>query len=203
MRSAVLAGGAASRFEGRPKGLEKVGGTRLLDRVVEVLTVALRTPPIVVANAPHADNWRPDLQTVPDVRTGCGSLGGIYTALTAGVGPVLVVAWDMPFVPEKLLRVLVDRAAPYDVFLPESTGPLGAEPLCAVYSPAAADAIVASLDAEDYRTTGFHAAVRVGHLSLDDVTAFGDPTRLFFNVNEPADLTTAEQLWRAAAAETA
>ncbi len=50
MRSAVLAGGTASRFGGRPKGLEKVGGVRILDRVVEVVTVATGASPVLVAD---------------------------------------------------------------------------------------------------------------------------------------------------------
>jgi len=56
----------------------------------------------------------------PDVRPGCGSLGGIYTAVVAGAGPVLCVAWDMPFLTEDFLRALATGAAGYDAYLPES-----------------------------------------------------------------------------------
>ncbi len=54
MRGAILAGGGATRFGGGPKGLETVGGERILDRLAEVLASALGTPPILVANAPGA-----------------------------------------------------------------------------------------------------------------------------------------------------
>ena len=37
IRGAVLAGGGATRFDRRPKGLETVGGVRILDRLVGVL----------------------------------------------------------------------------------------------------------------------------------------------------------------------
>src|SRR4029077_13200752 len=38
---AILGGGGATRFGGRPKGLERVGGVRILDRLVEVFVEAL------------------------------------------------------------------------------------------------------------------------------------------------------------------
>ena len=196
MRSAVLAGGAASRFEGRAKGLELVGGERILDRVVDAVREATGNDPLLVANTPDAEQWYPGLETVPDVIPGCGSLGGIYTAITAGEGPVLVVAWDMPFVSPELLRALIDGSAGFDVFLPGSNGPLGLEPLCAVYSPACGDPIRACIEAEDLRTTTFHGSVRAGRLPRDAVAGFGDPDVLFFNVNRRDDLQAAESMWR-------
>src|SRR5882762_6086223 len=111
MRGVVLAGGAASRYGGVPKGLLSVGGARILDRVVDAVQAVTGALPLLIANAPGASAWRPDLKTIPDVRPGLGSLGGIYTAVTAGSAPVLCVAWDMPFVPEELLRALVQGQA--------------------------------------------------------------------------------------------
>lgn len=196
MRSAILAGGAATRYEGRPKGLERVGGERILDRLLTVLKAATGEAPLLVANAPGADAWAPGLRLIADPRPDCGSLGGIYAALTAGDGPVLLVAWDMPFVSVDLLQALAGGAAGYDAFLPESDGRRGVEPLCAVYGPACVDPIVRQLDDEDFRAVGFHEAVRVGRLPLDAVSRFGDPATLFFNVNTPDDLAEAEELWR-------
>ena len=198
MRGAVLAGGAASRYGGAPKGLLAVGGRRILDRVIAVVQAVTGAPPLLIANAPGAASWRPDLKTIPDARPGLGSLGGIYTAVTAGVAPVLCVAWDMPFVPEGLLRALIDGASAgnYDAFLPESSGRRGLEPLCAVYGPACGPAIAQRLAQGDLRAISFHADVRVGILSLAEVKSFGDPDELFFNVNTPDDLARAEALWR-------
>jgi molybdopterin-guanine dinucleotide biosynthesis protein A len=196
MRGAVLAGGAARRYGGRPKGLLDVGGRRILDRVVEAVAAVTGAPPLLIANAPDAGAWRSDLVTIPDARPNCGSLGGIYTAVAAGDGPVLCVAWDMPFVDEGLLRALTTGSAGWDAFLPESDGRRGVEPLCAVYGPACRAPIEAALERGDLRAIAFHEAVRVGTLSLERVRAFGDPSELFFNVNRPEDLERAEGLWR-------
>lgn len=200
MRGAVLAGGAATRFGGCPKGLLQVGGRRVLDRIVDVLGATLGVPPLLVANAPDARSWRPDLRCVPDVRAGLGSLGGVYTAITAGPGPVLVVAWDMPFLEQELLEALITGAGEFDAFLPESggqghgSGPL--EPLCAVYGPACRGPIEQAFARGDLAMISFHESVRTGTLSLDRVRAIGDPAVLFCNINDPADLERAERLWR-------
>jgi len=183
VRGAILAGGGATRYGGRPKGLLDVGGRRILDRVVDAVTAAVGAPPLLVANA-------------PDAEPGLGSVGGIYTAVAAGDDPVLCVAWDMPFLTADLLRTLVDGAAAYDVFLPESDSRRGLEPLCAVYGPACRAAIERQLARGDRRAIGFHPEVKVGTLPLERVRAFGDPAELFLNVNRPEDLQRAEAVWR-------
>ena len=124
-----------------------------------------------------------------------GSLGGIYTAVTSGDGPVLVVAWDMPFVTTGLLQALVGGSADYDVFLPESGGRRGVEPLCGVYGPACGAAIRERLAQGDRRAIGFHDAVRVGMLPQAEVARHGDVDLLFFNVNTADDLRQAEEIW--------
>jgi molybdopterin-guanine dinucleotide biosynthesis protein A len=196
IRGAILAGGGATRFGGKPKGLEVVGGERILDRLVGVMTAALGEPPLLVANAPDASTWRPDLRTVADVRPGLGALGGIYTAVVAAPAPVVCVAWDMPFVSDRLVRALAAQLARHDAVLPESGGRRGVEPLCAAYGPACRDAIADSLTTGDLRAIGFHDRIRVGILPLTEVRSLADPDLLFFNVNTADDLAKADQLWR-------
>ncbi|MDF3053847.1 MAG: Molybdopterin-guanine dinucleotide biosynthesis protein [Geminicoccaceae bacterium] len=196
VRGAVLAGGEASRFGGKPKGLEVVGGERILDRLVGVMTAAFGEPPLLVANAPDAAAWRPDLRTVADISPGLGALGGIYTAVVEAPAPVVCVAWDMPFVSERLIRALAAQLVRHDAVLPESGGRRGVEPLCAAYGPACRDAIADNLTTGDLRAIGFHDRVRVGILPLAEVRLLADPDLLFFNVNTADDLAKADQLWR-------
>jgi molybdopterin-guanine dinucleotide biosynthesis protein A len=160
------------------------------------MSAALGTAPLLVANAPEAAKWRPDLRTVPDARPGLGSLGGIYTAVVEAPAPVVCVAWDMPFVSESLVRALADGLDHHDAMLPESSGRRGVEPLCAAYGPACRDAIADSLTAGNLRAIGFHDRIRVGILPLSEVRALADPELLFFNVNTADDLAKADELWR-------
>jgi molybdopterin-guanine dinucleotide biosynthesis protein A len=173
-----------------------VGGERILDRLVRTMEAALGQSPLLVANAPEAPAWRPDLRTVSDVRPGLGALGGIYTAVVSAPAPVVCVAWDMPFVSEALIHLLAAGLERYDAVLPQSDGRRGVEPLCAAYGPGCAEAISGSLDAGDLRAVGFHPRIRVGILPLDQVRDLADPDLLFFNVNTADDLARADQLWR-------
>ncbi|MEP7326384.1 MAG: molybdenum cofactor guanylyltransferase [Gemmatimonadota bacterium] len=196
MRGVILAGGAASRFGGRPKGLETVGGERILDRLVTAFVDAFGELPLLVANDPAANSWRSDLPVVPDVQPGLGALGGILTAVTLGPAPVVVSAWDMPFVSAPLLRALALGLQSHDAFLPESGGGHGPEPLCAAYGPACQPAIARALERGDRRAIAFHPQVQVGILPLEQVRQLGDPATLFFNLNIPDDLAKADALWR-------
>jgi molybdopterin-guanine dinucleotide biosynthesis protein A len=188
----ILAGGAASRYGGRPKGLERVGGRRVIDRVAEALRDAADEL-LLIANEPAARTWLPDVPLAGDVRTNCGSLGGIHAAIVRAGQPVLVVAWDMPFVPSALLRALRDASARADAVLPESGSRRGLEPLCAYYSPACVPAIERRLDANDRRVISFFEDVRVERVPESEVRRFGDPAVLFMNVNTPDDLALAER----------
>lgn len=193
---AILAGGGATRFGGVPKGLERVGGTRIIDRLASLLEAALGRPPLLVANASDAGSWIPGLRVVSDIVPGAGSLGGILTAVVQAPAPVVCVAWDMPFVTEGLIRELARGLESADACLPESGGRRGVEPLCAAYGPVCRVPIESCIAGGDLRAIGFHPEVRVATIPAGRVAELGDPGRLFFNVNTSQDLTQAELLWR-------
>jgi molybdopterin-guanine dinucleotide biosynthesis protein A len=188
----ILAGGAASRYGGRPKGLERVAGRRVIDRVADALRASSDVL-LLVANDADAREWMPGITVATDVRTGCGSLGGIHAAIVRADSPVLVVAWDMPFVPSELLRALRRSGANADAAVPESGSKRGMEPLCAFYTPACVPAIERRLDAGDRRVISFFDDVRVERLPEEEVRRFGDPAVMFMNVNTPDDLELAER----------
>ena len=185
----------------------RVGGIRVLDRVVEALAQATDTPPVLIANAPDAGVWKPGLKVIPDVEPGLGSLGGILTAVETMGGEgrggsgrvgdgVICVAWDMPFVSASLLAVLGSMLQDADAAIPESDSRRGLEPLCAAYGPACGPAIRKALARGDRRAIAFHEDIRLARLTRERVLQYGDPGVLFFNVNTPEDLTRAELLCR-------
>lgn len=176
---------------GAPKGLLEVSGQRILDRLVSTFEEALGTLPLLVANAPEAETWRPGLRVVSDRRPGSGTLGGLLTAVLEAPAPVVCVAWDMPFVTAALIRELAAGLADADVCIPASGGRRGVEPLCAGYGPAAGPAMAAALDRGDLRAIAFHDSVRVKVLPEAAVRRFGEPERMFFNVNTADDLARA------------
>ncbi len=207
----ILAGGAASRFGGLPKGLERVDGRRIIDRVAKPLGEVTDSL-LLIANVPEASAWLAGVRTASDVRAGLGALGGLHAALTHAATDIVLVAWDMPFVSAALLGELrrigeggkdeshhaLSFIESPDLVIPESDGSRrGVEPLCAWYSRRCLPAVENTLDAGDLRVIGFHDQVRVQRLSLARVEDFGAPARLFSNVNTPDDLAAAARVTHA------
>jgi molybdopterin-guanine dinucleotide biosynthesis protein A len=195
LRTAILAGGGARRFGGKPKGHCTVGGVRILDRVVALVTEVTGSKPILCIGSPEQQWLGEGLDTVIDVIPEKGTLGGIFSAITHAEGPVLLVAWDMPFLTAGILENICSGYEGHDVFLPASTSRRGVEPLCGVYGPKCTAPIEDQLHSNDLRAVGFHDRVKVGILPLEDVQKFGQPDDLFFNVNSDDDLKQAEEMW--------
>jgi len=152
---------------------------------------------VLIANAADAHDWLPGARVVRDARAERASVVGIHTALTAAAGePVLVVAWDMPFVSAPLLAILRDRLRPgLDAVVPEGTD--GLEPFCAVYAPSALAAIDAAIERHELRLGDVLASFgAVDRVPAAEVARFGPPETLFFNVNDRADLARAERMAR-------
>jgi molybdopterin-guanine dinucleotide biosynthesis protein A len=186
---AILAGGRATRFGGVAKGLEAVGGVRIIDRVAAALRESCDDL-IIVANDLAAGSWIPGVRAVTDLRLGAGPLGGIHAALADARDAVLVLAWDTPFIPAALMRKLRD-AGEYggaDAVVPQSHSLWGFEPLCAWYRVSCRAAIERRIDAGELRAAGWQddvATVRI------DASPWGDPGEIFFSVNSSSDLAMA------------
>lgn len=194
---AILAGGNATRMGGGAKGLLEVGGRRMIDRVADAMMPVVDSL-FIVANASDAERWMPGVTVVRDELIGGGSTAGVHAALGAAHGPVLAVAWDLPFVTTGLLMEIAARAREHvmDADAVVCAGPRSGalEPLCAWYGPACADVIRAEWDSGDRSMHGLLRRVRTIIVSGDAIIPHGMPERLFFNVNAPDDLVTARAM---------
>ncbi len=126
----ILAGGLSTRM-GRNKALLDAGGKRLIELVFGKMAHLFERI-ILVTNTPETYRFLP-CPTTPDRYQDTGSLAGIHAALCASpTERVFIVACDMPFLSEPLIRDLCSRAETHDAVVPN--GPTGLEPLHAVYS---------------------------------------------------------------------
>ena len=193
---AVIAGGRGTRMGGRPKGLERVGNIRMIDRVAAALGEAADEV-IVVANDPNATGWLAGARVIRDEYANGGALAGIHAALSHANGDVLVLPWDAPFVPGRVMMALrgSGEQTGADAAVASSSGPWGFEPLCAWYASSCRTVIEQRLDSGDLRAGAWIEDVRTIHV---DVTDWGDPALLFFNVNTDDDLREANALARRA-----
>ena len=92
---------------------------------------------------------------------------------------------DIPFATTELLRYLCDASPSWDAVVPATDA--GPEPLCAVYGPACLEPVQTVLAMGERKMTAFWGAVRVRTPARADLSAFGDPERLFRNLNHPSD----------------
>jgi molybdopterin-guanine dinucleotide biosynthesis protein A len=192
--AAILAGGKATRFGGRNKSELRVGSLAILERQLGVLReVADQT--IIVAN-----DSRPfesyGVRVLPDAIPGHGALGGLYTAIVAShTEHTLVVAGDMPFLDAAFLRRLIAAGSDVDIAVPRTTE--GYEPLCASYSRRCAAVLKSQMDSGKLRLSDLltvKAGLTVHELGLEEIARYGDPARLFFNINTAEDYARASSL---------
>jgi molybdopterin-guanine dinucleotide biosynthesis protein A len=191
----VLAGGTGRRFGGKAKGLEEVGGRRIIDRVAAALA-KVSDELLVAANDEHAGGWLPGVTIVRDRHPGAGGLAGIDAAFAAVRGDLLVVAWDMPFVSAALLQLLIAsrRNSQAEVVVPESPSPYGFEPFCALYGGEVAPALDRFLAHGGGAARDFLGTVRMQRVPLAEVGKVGDPARLLLSVNTPEELDRARAI---------
>ena len=183
---AILAGGRSRRM-GTPKALATLAGRPLVARVVATVGSA-GLEPVVVAK-PHSPLPPLDCRVLSEPSKPSHPLTGLLAALGASSGRgIVVIGCDMPLVPSRLLSWMGNLEHPVAVC--EVGGHL--EPLLGRYSPTAAAELRAALAAglpmrEAVATLDPHVVTE------DRLARFGDPRRMFFNVNSPADLAMAER----------
>ena len=189
--AAILAGGQARRMGGQPKALLPIGGSRIIDH--QLMAVREIADHVAIVANDHALYESLGVPIWPDIRPGCGPLGGILTALVHATTPItLVLAGDMPFITVRFLQYLADSGRDVDVAIPRTTE--GYQPLCAAYNQRCIEVIQKHLDTRTNKVTDFLPAVTVRELGPTDTASFDPAGTLFFNVNSPNDYETALKL---------
>lgn len=190
----ILAGGKSLRF-GHDKVLERVGNTSLLELVISRIDSLSKDIIIVTAKkrtfAPLANH--PKVKTVSDIFPGQGSLGGIYTGLVeSGSFYNLVIAADMPFLNEPLLRYMIGVSNGFDFVLPRVKNLY--EPLHAIYTKNCIAPIESILKQGKKVIIELFNHVKVRYVEDEEVDRF-DPQHLsFFNINTKKDLEIARKM---------
>ena len=190
--AAVLVGGQSRRM-GTDKVALRFGGRSVLARLAELLGGRTEDVWIIGRSAAGAPASGPAGHELPrclrwhlDLRSGCGPLGGIATALRiADEGrAVLAIACDMPALGGELVDLLMenrDRAAPASALDNPQTGQL--EPLAALYEPAALPQIERALEAAEFSATRLLESAGAHRIPVPPELA-----GQLANVNRPEDM---------------
>ncbi|OLB40600.1 MAG: hypothetical protein AUH11_01445 [Acidobacteria bacterium 13_2_20CM_57_17] len=195
----ILAGGGSTRF-GRDKALVEVGGTPMLERMVELVRGVTKQVKLVAAPGKYSAFG---VETIEDQWPGEGPLGGIIMALedaakSPGNGEWnLIVSCDMPFLTREWLGFVCERAtkSKAQVVLPHSAS--GPEPLCACWQTAAASKLRSGFERGVRKVTEGIALLRAEVLDEADWKRFDDEGRLFWNMNTAADYEEARRVLEA------
>lgn len=139
-----------------------------------------------------------DVKRHPDIITGRGPIGAVYSALHHARNPkVFIIACDMPEVEPTMLNILRCYEG-YDAVVPRwRNGYL--EPLCAIYSRTLMPVIEAMLDKGTLRVSGLYVlANTVKFVDIDALIERGTIARSCFrNVNIPEDADSVTRAWDA------
>ncbi len=182
---AVVAGGQGRRLSGVPKGLLKLQGRTVLERLLELAPLFAEV--LLVANTPEPYAHF-QLRTVGDVVPNKGAPGGVHAALVAAqTGWVLAVACDMPFISPAVARVLLEARGPeLDAVCFTVEG--RPEPLLAVYRSALASSWGEALNEGNPSLRELLSRCRSRLLPQEALRAVDPELRSLVNVNTPEDL---------------
>jgi len=183
----VLAGGRSSRM-GTDKAFLQFEGRTLLAQALDLLRALTPEVRIVGPAAKFATYGR----VIEDVYPGHGPLAGIHAALSASTTELnLILAVDLPFVSESLLRFIVEqaRAANAVVTVPRIAG--GYQPLCAVYRRAFTPLAQAALEADRNKIDALFSHTTLRVLEESELSRFAFSAAMFDNLNTPEDLRRA------------
>ena len=130
---AILAGGKATRMEGRNKALLEIDGETFINRIHRSLSPLFQCT-IIISN--DAIGFQiPHVNIYPDIIKDVGPLGGIHSALVNSIHPfVFIVSCDMPFADATIAKAIGEkfiRSQP-DILVPVIN--TYNEPLFAIYS---------------------------------------------------------------------
>ena len=192
----VLAGGKSLRL-GQDKILETIGNRSLLEQVISSVSSFGSDIIIVTAEKQTVSQFvdYSKLRIVTDIYPGKGPLGGIYTGLVASTSVYnLVVASDMPFLNQALLRYMIQLSVNFDLVVPRVSNLV--EPLHAIYTKSCLAPIERMIKQGKLSVYKLLHLVRVRYVETEEIDKF-DPKHLsFFNVNTEADLEIARDLAR-------
>jgi molybdopterin-guanine dinucleotide biosynthesis protein A len=169
---------------GNDKALLTLGDEPLIARGLR----KLRQVCIEVAIAGGSENLISFGRVISDKSPDCGPLGGIVAALEQSLFEWnLFLAVDTPFVPVSVLKALLSTAAGFTGMCVMARAQGRMQPLCAVYSRRALEALEQELAAGRWKVTrAIEAAGSVKFLDFDDASWFA-------NLNTPEEFTEAER----------
>ena len=195
---AILAGGKSRRM-GVEKAFIELGGSTIVERVIDAIGQVV-SEIIIVTNDPEdfihvKAQYIRDLpiDIVKDIHRGIGALGGLHSGLYhASEDRVFVCACDMPFMNPDLVRFIVKALDKNDAAVPVVQGFF--EPLLAAYSKRCIDSIEGEIKKGERQILSFYDSVKLRKINEWELRSVDKDLHSFININSPKDLIEAEKI---------
>lgn len=179
----ILAGGNSSRM-GKNKALLTSGGVTLIEKVYRTLS-AIFAEVVVVTNTPEEYAFLP-CPKIPDRYIGMGSMAGVHAGLSwSRTEWVFVVACDMPYLDESLIRNLATRLKDGVALVPETDA--GLEPLHSFYSKKALPYLEKALAGGRQKLLDLLESAGAERVPAPEILRLSPGFKSFANVNTPED----------------
>jgi molybdopterin-guanine dinucleotide biosynthesis protein A len=192
MTAVIIAGGQSRRMK-TDKAFVEVGGKRLIERVLSVIT-PLFSEILINSNKPDAyKEW--GLPVIQDIFMGKGALGGIYTGLVhTKANYVFCVACDMPALNPDLIRFMQQQVDGCDALIPKT--PDGIHPLHTMYSKQCYKVIEELLQRDKLKISDVFSRIRSKYLTDQQIRQFDPHFESFLNINTLEDLQIARKKYQ-------
>lgn len=186
MTGIVLAGGKATRMGGAyDKAFLKVDNETIINRQLRILKQIFKEI-IIVTNSTDSYKDIKGVTIVSDIIRERGPMGGIYSGLLASYSFYnFVVACDMPFLNESIIRYMISNTRGYDVIMPKIDG--RDQPLFCVYSKKCVSVIERLIEEGRLNVSGIFPVVRSRYIGSNQLKKFDPPLTCFTNINMKED----------------
>ncbi|MFT2112491.1 molybdenum cofactor guanylyltransferase [Marinomonas sp. 2405UD68-3] len=172
----VLAGGQATRMQGKNKALQQYKGQPLYRYVFDAMQEVGLSLKMNV-NSDQERFMEKGVDVFPDDKrfNSCGPLSGVATGLSLYKEKYTHVVFspcDTPLVPSSVFALLVEKSKsrPQSAFYIETSS--GAQPLHAVLPIAVLDQLITFLNGKQYRVMAFYKAIGAESIYWNDETLF-------------------------------
>jgi molybdopterin-guanine dinucleotide biosynthesis protein A len=181
--AAILAGGRATRMDGRDKGLVELAGRPMIEYVIDAL--ASQTAAILINANRNPDRYaRYGYAVVADEDGGFhGPLAGMAACMNAASTPLVVTApCDSPFVPGDLVQRLLQRLRTDGAEICVAHDGQRLQPVFCLLHTRLLDSVRTFLAADGRKIDAWFPQHRLA------ICDFSDQSAAFLNINTPGDL---------------
>lgn len=189
----ILAGGKSRRMGGKDKAFLKIGETTFIERIINRLKYIFSQIIVVINSSQRPLFQNTHYRFIEDIKPDQGPLMGLYTGLSylrqgEDIYPFsrsdynFVVACDMPFLNQDLIRYMISQTRGYDVVTLMRNKNI--EPLHSLYSSTCLHVIERQLKTNNHSLVSIYPKLDVRYIKEREIIKYDPDYLSLSNLNE-------------------